>query len=152
MCPLRRVSPRAGKEGDFWYSFQTMHDLMSFQQVTPLSSLFQRCQITLLQPLFIRQLSQCCYHLRSTMLDLLKCVYVLLQICGPCLYAVLLMWFYCCFDDVLPYIINLRSSKYFVTFETTIWRLWEIRFSREFPVRKASPSDASSSSVDWQPR
>ena len=34
-------------------------------------------------------------------------------------------------------------SKYFVTFETTIWYLWELRFSRECPVREASPSDAS---------
>ena len=34
-------------------------------------------------------------------------------------------------------------SKYFVTFETTIWYLWELR--RECPVREAtgSPSDAS---------
>ena len=44
---------------------------------------------------------------------------------------------------VLPYIINLRLSKYFVTFEMTIWRLWELGFSREFPVREDSPSDAS---------
>ena len=54
---LQRVPPSqsitSGKEGNFWYSLQSMHDLMSFQQVTPLSSLFQRCQITLLQPLFI---------------------------------------------------------------------------------------------------
>ena len=50
---------------------------------------------------------------------------------------------------VLPYIINLRLSKYF---ETTIWRLWELGFSREFPVREDSPSDASGSLVDWQPR
>ena len=35
-------------------------------------------------------------------------------------------------------------SKYFVTFETTIWYLWELRSSRECPVREASsPSDAS---------
>ena len=34
-------------------------------------------------------------------------------------------------------------SKYFVTFETTIWYLWELRLSRECPVREASPSDAS---------
>ena len=71
---------------------------MRFQQNTPLSSLFQRCQITLLQPqvgLLIWQLSQWSYHLGSTMLDLLKCVYILLQICGPCLYAVLQMWSYC---------------------------------------------------------
>ena len=53
---------------------------------------------------------------------------------------------------VLPYIINLRLSKYFVTFEMTIWRLWELGFSREFPVREDSPSDASGSLVDWQPR
>ncbi len=48
-------------------------------------------------------------------------------------------------------LINLRLSKYkyFVTFETTIWRLW---FSREFPVLADSPSDASGSLVDWQPR
>ena len=53
---------------------------------------------------------------------------------------------------VLPYIINLRLSKYFVTFETTIWRLWELGFSRDFPVREDSPSDVSGSLVDWQPR
>ena len=41
---------------------------------------------------------------------------------------------------VLHYIINVRVSKYVVTFETTIWYLWE---SRECPVREASPSDAS---------
>ena len=41
------------------------------------------------------------------------------------------------------YIINVRVSKYFVTFETTIWYLWELRLSRECPVREASPSDAS---------
>ena len=40
-------------------------------------------------------------------------------------------------------IINIRVSKYFVTFETTIWYLWELRLSRECPVREASPSDAS---------
>ena len=34
-------------------------------------------------------------------------------------------------------------SKYFVTFETTIWYLWELRLSLECPVREASPSDAS---------
>ena len=34
-------------------------------------------------------------------------------------------------------------GKYFVTFETTIWYLWELRLSRECPVREASPSDAS---------
>ena len=34
-------------------------------------------------------------------------------------------------------------SKYFVTFETTIWYLWELRLSRECPVREATPSDAS---------
>ena len=34
-------------------------------------------------------------------------------------------------------------SKYFVTFETTIWYLCELRLSRECPVREASPSDAS---------
>ena len=34
-------------------------------------------------------------------------------------------------------------SKYFVTFETTIWYLWELRLSRECPVGEASPSDAS---------
>ena len=34
-------------------------------------------------------------------------------------------------------------SKYFGTFETTIWYLWELRLSRECPVREASPSDAS---------
>ena len=35
-------------------------------------------------------------------------------------------------------------SKYFVTFETTIWYLWELRLSRECPVREAAtPSDAS---------
>ena len=39
--------------------------------------------------------------------------------------------------------INVRVSKYFVTFETTIWYLWELRLSRECPVREASPSDAS---------
>ena len=89
----------SGKEGNFWYSLQTMHDLMRFQQVTPLSSLFQRCQITLLQPLLIWQLSQWSYHLGSTMLDLFKCVYILLQIWGPCLYAVLQMWSYCCLVD-----------------------------------------------------
>ena len=44
---------------------------------------------------------------------------------------------------VLHYIINVRVSKYFVTFETTILYLWELRFSRECPVREASPSDAS---------
>ena len=43
----------------------------------------------------------------------------------------------------LPYIINVRVSKYFVTFETTIWYLWELRLSRECPVNEASPSDAS---------
>ena len=53
---------------------------------------------------------------------------------------------------VLPYIINLRLSKYFVTFETTIWRLWELGFSRDFPVREDSPSDVPGSLVDWQPR
>ena len=36
-------------------------------------------------------------------------------------------------------------SKYFVTFATTIWRLWELGFSRDFPVREDSPSDASGS-------
>ena len=51
-----------------------------------------------------------------------------------------------------PYIINLRLSKYFVTFETTIWRLWELGFSRDFPVREDTPSDVSGSLVDWQPR
>ena len=34
-------------------------------------------------------------------------------------------------------------SKYCVTFETTIWYLWELRLSRECPVREATPSDAS---------
>ena len=34
-------------------------------------------------------------------------------------------------------------SKYFVIFETTIWYLWELRLSRECPVREASHSDAS---------
>ena len=66
---------------------------------------------------------------------------------------------------VLPYIINVHLSKYFVTFETTIWHLWELRFSREFPAREDFSSDdsgsrhffrgtrdASGSSVDWQPR
>ena len=48
----------------------------------------------------------------------------------------------------MPYIINLRLSKYFVTFETTIWRLWELGFSRDFPVREDSPSDVSGSLVD----
>ena len=33
------------------------------------------------------------------MLDLLKCVYILLQILGPCLYAVQHMWSYCCLVD-----------------------------------------------------
>ena len=28
-----------------------------------------------------------------------KCVYILLQIWGPCLYAVLQMWYYCCLVD-----------------------------------------------------
>ena len=44
---------------------------------------------------------------------------------------------------ILHYIINVRVSKYFVTFETTIWYLWELRLSRECPVREATPSDAS---------
>ena len=34
-------------------------------------------------------------------------------------------------------------SKYFVTFETTIWYLWELRLSRECPVREVTPSVAS---------
>ena len=34
-------------------------------------------------------------------------------------------------------------SKYVVTFETTIWYLWELRLSRQCPVREATPSDAS---------
>ena len=53
---------------------------------------------------------------------------------------------------VLHYIINVRVSKYFVTFETTIWYLWELRLSRECPVREATPSVASGLAVDWQPR
>ncbi len=48
--------------------------------------------------------------------------------------------------------INLRLSKYFVTFETTIWRLWELGFSREFPVREDSSIEPSGSLVDWQQR
>ncbi len=51
----------------------------------------------------------------------------------------------------MPHIINLCLSKYFFTFETTIWRMWELEFSHEFPVREDSPSDASGSLVDWQP-
>ena len=35
---------------------------------------------------------------------------------------------------VLRYTINVRLSKYFVTFETTIWHLWELRFSHELCI------------------
>ena len=84
VCLLRRVGITSCKEGIFWYSFQSVQYILRFQQVAPLSPLFRRCKFTLPQPLLIRQLSQWSYHLGSTMLDLLKCVYILLQIWRPC--------------------------------------------------------------------
>ena len=92
MCPLRRVSRLAKKVTSGIRSKPCM--ILCVSSRSPLSRLSSNI-VRLhsgLQPLLIWQLSEWSYYLGSTMLYLLKCVYIFLQIWGPCLYVTLFSW------------------------------------------------------------